>query len=49
MIGSFGPQKDPHIVEIPRKEWEEAPKGLLARGKYKATSKVMNHIIQFGN
>ena len=40
MIGSFGPQKDPHEVVIPRNGWDEAPKGLVARGKYKAQAKV---------
>jgi hypothetical protein len=40
MIGSFGPQVAPHEVVLPRKGWDEAPKGLLARGKYKANSKA---------
>jgi len=42
MIGSFSPQKDPYQVIIPRKVWEEAPKGILARGKYKANSKFVD-------
>ena len=40
MIGSYGPQKDPHVVVIPKSGWDEAPKGVIARGKYKAISKV---------
>jgi len=42
MIGSFPPQKTPHEVVIPRRDWEEAPKGMLARGKYKANSKFID-------
>jgi Rho GDP-dissociation inhibitor len=38
MLGSFGPQEKPHEVIIPRREWEEAPSGMMARGSYKATS-----------
>lgn len=36
MLGSFGPQADPHLVVFPRHGWEEAPSGMLARGDYKA-------------
>jgi len=42
MIGSFGPQKDPHVVVIPRNGWDEAPQGLIARGKYKANAKFVD-------
>jgi len=42
MIGSFPPRKEPHEVTIPRREWEEAPKGMMARGKYKANSKFVD-------
>jgi Rho GDP-dissociation inhibitor len=38
MIGSFGPQKQPHQVTIPRTGWEEAPSGMLSRGAYTAKS-----------
>ncbi len=41
MIGSFGPQKDSHEVVIPRNGWDEAPKGMVARGKYRANAKVL--------
>jgi hypothetical protein len=40
MIGSYPPQKQPHEAVFPRIGWEEAPSGLLARGSYKAKSKV---------
>jgi len=42
MIGSFAPQKEPHIITIPRNGWDEAPKGIVARGKYKANSKFVD-------
>jgi len=37
MLGSYGP--DPtkaNTVVFPRREWEEAPSGMMARGKYAA-------------
>ena len=40
MLGSFGPQADPHVVVFPRHGWDEAPSGMLARGDYKAKSQV---------
>jgi len=42
MLGSFGPQKDPHTVTFPRRGYEEAPSGTLARGKYKAKSRYLD-------
>ena len=36
MIGSFAPQKEPYTMTFPRNGWEEAPKGLVARGSYKS-------------
>ena len=42
MIGSFGPSADNYTVEVPRKEWNEAPSGLLARGRYKAHVKFVD-------
>jgi Rho GDP-dissociation inhibitor len=42
MIGSFAPQEKPHTVTVPRHGWEEAPKGMLARGSYKATTQFMD-------
>jgi len=42
MIGSFAPQQEPHKVTFPKNGWEEAPKGLLARGSYKAKSQFVD-------
>jgi len=42
MIGSYGPQKEPHTVDIPRKGFEEAPKGMMYRGTYKANVKFID-------
>jgi len=42
MIGSFPPQKDSYKSTFPRVGWEEAPKGMLARGKYKAKSQFID-------
>jgi len=36
MMGSFGPQAEPHQITMPRHGWEEAPSGLLSRGSYTA-------------
>eukprot|EP01101_Sappina_pedata_P009290 TRINITY_DN5374_c0_g1_i1.p1 TRINITY_DN5374_c0_g1~~TRINITY_DN5374_c0_g1_i1.p1 ORF type:complete len:207 (-),score=76.18 TRINITY_DN5374_c0_g1_i1:132-722(-) len=36
MVGSFGPQKAPHTVIIPRNGYDEAPSGMLSRGLYNA-------------
>eukprot|EP01115_Flamella_aegyptia_P006923 TRINITY_DN286_c7_g1_i1.p1 TRINITY_DN286_c7_g1~~TRINITY_DN286_c7_g1_i1.p1 ORF type:complete len:200 (-),score=75.45 TRINITY_DN286_c7_g1_i1:110-685(-) len=42
MIGSFGPQAEPHVVIFPRHGWDEAPSGMLARGSYTATSRFID-------
>lgn len=42
MIGSFPPRQEVHVVEIPNKSWEEAPKGMLARGTYKGKVKFVD-------
>ncbi|MFD5437844.1 hypothetical protein ACFWJ4_37550 [Kitasatospora sp. NPDC127067] len=34
MLGSFGPQTQPHEVSVPRHGWEEVPSGALSRGAY---------------
>ncbi|MFD4657842.1 hypothetical protein ACFWP2_19690 [Kitasatospora sp. NPDC058444] len=36
MLGSFGPQTQPHEVSVPRHDWEEVPSGVIARGAYTA-------------
>lgn len=39
VLGSYAPQTEPHTFEHPRYGWEEAPKGMLYRGKYTARCK----------
>ena len=39
-MGSYPPSRDTvRVVSIPRNEWDEAPTGLLGRGKYKGETK----------
>mmetsp|Transcript_46132 Transcript_46132/g.92209 ORF Transcript_46132/g.92209 Transcript_46132/m.92209 type:complete len:256 (+) Transcript_46132:89-856(+) len=38
MLGSYAPQPAPYTIVFPRKEWEEAPAGWLARGNFSAES-----------
>eukprot|EP00296_Roombia_truncata_P008616 JP447113.1.p2 GENE.JP447113.1~~JP447113.1.p2 ORF type:complete len:144 (-),score=38.98 JP447113.1:271-681(-) len=43
MLGSFGPQDEPaYVVTFPRRDWEVAPSGMLARGHYTAKSKYVD-------
>jgi len=44
MLGSYGPQREAHTVVFPRRddEWEQAPSGMLARGKYNALSRFVD-------
>eukprot|EP00294_Goniomonas_avonlea_P009765 CAMPEP_0114559850 /NCGR_PEP_ID=MMETSP0114-20121206/11140_1 /TAXON_ID=31324 /ORGANISM="Goniomonas sp, Strain m" /LENGTH=204 /DNA_ID=CAMNT_0001745345 /DNA_START=12 /DNA_END=626 /DNA_ORIENTATION=- len=42
MIGSYGPQAEPHVVTFPRRDWEQAPSGMLARGSGTAKSKFVD-------
>merc|ERR1711976_86411 len=42
MIGSFGPQAEPHSMIYPRQGFEEAPTGMLARGDYKALCRFVD-------
>jgi Rho GDP-dissociation inhibitor len=42
MIGSFPPQKDPHKMTFPKNGWDEAPKGVIQRGSYKAKSQLID-------
>ncbi|XP_076469647.1 rho GDP-dissociation inhibitor 1-like [Babylonia areolata] len=39
MVGSYGPQKEPHIYKTPV---QEAPKGMISRGDYKVKSKFVD-------
>jgi len=42
MVGSFPPQKDPHKMTFPKNGWDEAPKGMVQRGSYKAKSQLID-------
>jgi len=42
MIGSYAPAKTAYASAFPRNGWEEAPSGMLARGKYKAKSQFID-------
>lgn len=41
MIGSYPPSSEPHKFEFPKWDYNEAPKGMMLRGKYK----VINYFI----
>lgn len=34
VLGSYAPQSQPHVFEFPRRGFNEAPTGMMARGKY---------------
>ena len=36
MIGSYPPASVPHVFEFPRYDYNEAPKGMMYRGRYRA-------------
>jgi Rho GDP-dissociation inhibitor len=38
MIGSYPPSSVPHVFEFPRHGFNEAPKGMMLRGKYKVAN-----------
>jgi Rho GDP-dissociation inhibitor len=38
MIGSYPPSSTPHVFEFPKWDYNEAPKGMLLRGKYKVVN-----------
>jgi len=42
MLGSFPPQETPHTQTFPRMGWDECPKGMMARGKYKAKARFLD-------
>jgi Rho GDP-dissociation inhibitor len=42
MIGSYAPQKAAYVSSFPRNGWDEAPSGMLARGKYKGNTKFID-------
>lgn len=42
MIGSYPPASTPHVFEFPRYGYNEAPKGMLYRGKYKSKNQFID-------
>ena len=42
MLGTYPPKEEFQFVEIPRVGWNEAPKGAIARGQYKAKCKFLD-------
>jgi len=42
VLGSYPPQSELHMFEYPRRGWEEAPKGMLFRGKATAKCKFVD-------
>mmetsp|Transcript_32414 Transcript_32414/g.85548 ORF Transcript_32414/g.85548 Transcript_32414/m.85548 type:complete len:229 (+) Transcript_32414:41-727(+) len=43
MLGSYGPDAEKlNTVQVPRREWEEAPSGMLARGTYTVKSSFVD-------
>lgn len=42
MIGSYPPATQPHVFEFPKWDYNEAPKGMMLRGKYRASNYFMD-------
>ena len=43
MLGSFGPDPSKEIEAMfPRRDWEEAPKGMMARGTYTCATTIVD-------
>lgn len=42
MIGSYPPASTPHVFEFPRYGFNEAPKGMMFRGKYSAKNQFID-------
>jgi len=42
MLGTYPPRNEFQTVDIPRNGWNEAPKGMIARGDYKAKMKFID-------
>jgi Rho GDP-dissociation inhibitor len=42
VIGSYPPSSEPHVFEFPKREYDEAPKGMMARGKYKVSNQFID-------
>merc|ERR1712000_703704 len=42
MIGSYPPASVPHVFEFSRNYYQEAPKGMMFRGKYRARNQFID-------
>lgn len=42
MIGSYPPASVPHVFEFPRNYYNDAPKGMMFRGKYHAKNQFVD-------
>jgi Rho GDP-dissociation inhibitor len=42
MIGSYPPASVPHVFEFPRHYYQEAPKGMMFRGRYHAQNQFID-------
>jgi Rho GDP-dissociation inhibitor len=42
MIGSYPPASVPHVFEFPRHYYQEAPKGMMFRGRYRALNQFID-------
>ena len=42
VIGSYPPSSEPHKFEFPKWDYNEAPKGMMLRGKYKVSNQFID-------
>lgn len=42
VIGSYPPSSEPHKFEFPKWDYNEAPKGMMMRGKYKVSNQFVD-------
>lgn len=42
VIGSYAPQSSAHVFEFPRRDWLDAPTGMMYRGTYTASDKFLD-------
>lgn len=42
VIGSYPPSSEPHKFEFPKWDYNEAPKGMMLRGKYKVSNQFVD-------
>jgi Rho GDP-dissociation inhibitor len=42
MLGSYPPSSQPHVFEFPKWDYNEAPKGMMYRGKYRVVNSFVD-------